>query len=194
LHVHDADLEAYLEDGPLAPQPAVAARMTQEHAEAVLCDQQLTIRQYARFRGAELVAELYDLGVPAVLCTTFDEAQLDLIRPYRRRIPALIVPAKLTDDVLLQSIETCLRELVEGPGPARRPIRTQVVCVDRDDQSGTVYVSLPGWISDEPVRLLTASLAPEIAKLLRPEARVHAEVNLGADRSEDLFFDSWEKQ
>src|SRR5712671_4946160 len=56
-----------------------------------LCDHRLNERPYASFYGAEAVARFYDVGIPAVLVTSYQRSDTETsIRPYRRRIPRLL--------------------------------------------------------------------------------------------------------
>jgi hypothetical protein len=194
FNVHDADLESHLEAGPLEPDPRKVVERTRSRAQAALCDHHLGIRTYASFYGAELVAAYYEAGVPAVLCTRWETAHLDWIRPYRDRIPVLIRPDELNPDSLIAGFEACLMEMQQGPGPERVTYRAHVHVVDVDPQQLTAFVLVPAWIEDTPVRLLIERLPPTIAKLIKAErdVRLHAAVNLGAERSEDLFFGDWE--
>jgi hypothetical protein len=194
FHVHDADLESHLETGPLEGDPRAVVERTQTQAQAALCDHHLGIRQYAQFYGAELAAAYYDKGMPAVLCTRWETAHLDWIRPFRRKIPSLLRPEELNPDSLVQGLRESLSEIRQGPGPERISYRTQVRVVDVDTQQLTAFVLVPAWIADTPVRLLLEHLPGNIVQLIKDkrELRLHARVNLGAERSEDLFFSEWE--
>jgi hypothetical protein len=182
--------------GPLPPLGefwlAIAAR-----CDAVLCDHHLKKSDYADFNGAEAVATWYDAGFPAVLCTKWESAQIDEIRPFRSRIPALIQPDQLASDpeIFLRALDSCLVELAGEFRPDRRPWRAQVyvVEVEPDAEGQFVYVELPGWQVDEVVRLRKQDIPADIRDQLAPEFRCYAGINLGAESTDELYFRDWEQ-
>ncbi|SRR6266540_1787780 len=192
LTVEDADLLPVPEEGPLPSLDAYVQQM-RTRADAVLSDFKLTVKNYARFDGAELVARAYDAGVPGVLCTRYEKAQLDEIRVYRDRIPVLVQPHDLDTETLVRSIESAVHELDKGRPSSRKPWRTQVHVVEVDTADGFFYVDLPGWDSSEIIRLRLKDLAESIRLHIKEDFRCHAQVNIGADSSDDLFFVDWEE-
>src|SRR5712692_3818558 len=76
LPLEDLELKSVLQEGPLPPLDefslAVWAR-----SDAALCDHHLKKGDYADFNGAEAVAAWYEAGFPAVLCTKWENAQID---------------------------------------------------------------------------------------------------------------------
>ncbi len=194
LPLEDLEIEPIPQEGPLPPFEefwlAIRGR-----SDAVLCDHHLKKGNYADFNGAEAVAAWYDMGFPAVLCTKWENAQIDEIRPYRARIPALIQPDQLASDpeVLIRALEECILEMSGEHTPARRPWQAQVYVVDVETEGAApfFYVELPGWPIDEVIRLRKQDIPPEIRERLVPEFRCHATVNLGADASDQVYFDSW---
>lgn len=190
--VIDALLEPVVEVGPLGNLVEYRASLTGK-ADSLLCDYKLRVKNYAKFDGAELVAACYEQGYPAVLCTRFQDAQFEDIRAYRDRIPSLLDPDTLDSDALTQAFEAVVRELVEGPAPRRRPWRTQVHVVEVDDALNMVFVDLPGWHSSNVIRLKSTQLPPQVRIKLRPGYRCHAQVNIGAEETHELFFKEWEE-
>jgi hypothetical protein len=190
--VADADLEAVSMEGPL-PNLLTFVEDLPQKADAVLCDHHLSVKNYANFTGAALVASCYDRRFPAVLCTDWEDAQIDLIRPYRPRIPALIRPHDLTPESLTAGLEIFLKEINGEWTQERKPWRTQILVVDEDGGNrDPFYVEIPGWSSDEVVRLTKNVVGLEVREHLRTGQRFHAKVNIGADRQEELFFLDWE--
>jgi hypothetical protein len=61
-----------------------------------------------------------------------------------------------------------------------------------DQGSEFVYVVVPGWNSNEVVKLPSMLIPPEVMKQLGAGSRLHAKVNLGATGNEELFFEDWE--
>src|SRR5688500_18441372 len=89
--VRDAHLDAVDQPGPLPPLDEFRERLTTQ-ADAALCDYHITVTDYATFDGAQLVAEATKTRFTAVLCTRWERAHLERIRPFRRWIPVLIRP------------------------------------------------------------------------------------------------------
>src|SRR5438874_2116408 len=60
-------------------------------AQGVLCDHRLSHSGLANFPGAELVAHLYDLKIPAILITQYADIDNGVsIRSWRDKIPVLL--------------------------------------------------------------------------------------------------------
>jgi hypothetical protein len=191
--LEDAALQPVEEAGPLGELHDYAAGAA-ARLDAVLCDQHLRVHNYAKFDGAQLAAALYERDVPAVLCTRWGPAHLDLIRPYRDRVPALVRWDDLHPDRFIQALELTIRELRGDFTQQRRPWRTQVHIADVgvDDQQEFFYVDLPAWTSDEVIRLRKADLPAGLREQLRPDARWHAQANIGAEDASELYFRDWE--
>lgn len=187
---------AVLPKGEVGPLGALSdfVKSARERLDALLCDHHLRIRNYSNFDGAQLAAALYEVKVPTVLCTRWEDAQLDLIRPYRDRVPALIQADDLSPDTFIDALTLTVRELRGEYSHERRPWRTQVHIADVgvDEQKEFFYVDLPGWTSDKVIRLRKSDLGRKLSKRLRIDARWHAEVNVGAEDSWELYFRNWE--
>jgi hypothetical protein len=191
--LQDADVSPIGEAGPLG-QLANFVDQAKHRMDAVLCDHHLRIRNYSTFDGAQLAAAFYDVNVPAVLCTRWEEAQLDLIRPYRDRVPVLLQLEDLDPDSFVNALQLTVRELQGEYSQQRRPWRTQVHIADvgTDEQKEFFYIDLPSWTSDKVIRLRKANLVPELADQLEIDARWHAQVNIGAEDPWELYFRDWE--
>ena len=189
--VEDLQLKAVSESGPLLDLDTFINRRA---ADAAICDHHLTPRNYAHFKGAELVARWYKMRFPAILCTRVENA-IDEIRPFRRHIPVLFKqPDELNPDSLRMGFEKCIAEFNGTFSPTRRGWRTlvRVVDVDAVSTNQVVFVVIPAWNKDREVRLQIAELPKKIQALLDPSKRFHAVVNIGAENHEDLFFEDWE--
>jgi hypothetical protein len=191
--VEDADLRPVEETGPLGNLDDYLAAAV-PRLDAILCDHHLRVRNYARFNGAELAAALYDRSVPAVLCTRWEDAHLDLIRRYRDKVPALVRWDELNPDTFVKALDLTIRELRGEFSQQRRPWRTQVHIVDVDMgvDDEFFYVDLPAWTSDDVIRLRKADLQTELRDQLKLDARWHARVNIGAEELSELYFREWE--
>lgn len=78
--------------------------------------------------------------------------------------------------------------------PSQRPWRALVRVKDikRDGLRPNFRVVVPSW-NPRRVIVLPLSILPEsIAKTIQPGARLHAQVNIGAEEEADLFFLDWE--
>lgn len=158
-----------------------------DKSDAAICDHRLRLGSYyAGFNGAELVASLYRIGFPALLCTRWDQAGVDDIRPYRRNIPVLLNPGDLDPETLKAGFEVCSNELAGDFQPHRRPWRTQIRVEEIDEEAGFAGVIIPAWNPTEGVRLRLSEI-PAVSG----GAFLYAQVNLGAERQEELYFD-WE--
>lgn len=189
----DAELEAVDQAGPLPSLDELLPQMP-TNADAAICDHHLRTKNYAAFDGAQLVALSYSRGFPAVLCTRYVESDIDTIRPYLDRIPAIRRPDELNEPEELRfALEECISELAGYTREERRAWRTQVA-VDRVDtlDDDILHVELPAWHLDETIRLRRQLLPLDVGSQLQEGVRCHAHVNLGAPTSDVLFFVNWE--
>jgi hypothetical protein len=193
LLLQDANVDPSGESGPLGTLADFVVQAKQR-MDAVLTDHHLRIRNYSTFDGAQLAAALYDQDVPAVLCTRWEDAQLDLIRPYRDRVPALLQLEDLNPDSFVEALRLTVRELEGEFTQQRRPWRTQVHIADvgSGEQAEFFYVDLPSWTSDKVIRLRKNDVGQGLAERLEIDARWHARVNIGAEDSWELYFKDWE--
>jgi hypothetical protein len=194
LPLEDLQIQPVQEKGPLPPLEEFWKAM-RGRSDAVLCDHHLKKGNYADFNGAEAVATWFEMGFPAVLCTKWEKAQIDEIRPYRSRIPALIQPDQLAIDpeILVKALDECILELSGEHTPERRPWSAQVYVVDVETEGAApfFYVELPGSQIEDVIRLRKRDVPPEIRERLVPEFRCHAMVNLGAEASDEVYFEGW---
>ena len=188
-----------VEDANLTPRPANGPLGTLDHflgelakTDAFLSDFELRTKNYAEFTGAELVARLCKEGTPAVLCTKFEKTQIERIRPFRRWIPVLLKPEDLTPESLVAGFEICIKEMAGEFGVERQPWRTLVRFTEKDpDSEADYFVEVPGWNTQELLRVTIADLPPSIQQLVAPDFRCHVEANLGASSFEDFYLSGW---
>jgi DNA-binding NarL/FixJ family response regulator len=191
--LEDADVTPVLEGGPLGSLEDYLA-VASGRLDAVLCDQHLKIRNYARFNGAELAARLYERNVPAVVCTNYQDAHIDQIRKHRSQIPVLMRWTELDPDSFIAALEVTIKELQGEFASERRPWRSLVHITDDGEQEKEkfFYVELPGWTSDERIRLVKEDIPPCLRPHVLTDAHLYAEVNIGAEFGADLYFVNWE--
>ena len=78
--------------------------------------------------------------------------------------------------------------------PSEKLWRTLIRVSDVDHADGFFHVILPGWDSRAKVRLDLKEVPDEIRRLVKPDKRFHARVNIGAESKSDLRFDDWESE
>lgn len=187
----DADLEMREVDGPLrdidsAQESAFSA------ADALICDHHLSVRNYAVFAGAELVARSVRAGSLAILCTRFIGPDIDDIRPLLQYIPVVRRPDELNEPKeLYRALVLCADELDGNAPPQRRLWRAQLV-VDRVDDS-SFDVSVPSWELEESIRLRLEDVPQRLRPHVKVGFRTHVRTNLGAEEADQLFIESWEE-
>lgn len=197
--LEDGDFQPVPIDGPLNPDPSAFAKEAAHNGtnvQAALCDQRLGIRSgYAAYLGSELVSKWYAYRFPAVLCTKYEDAAMNDIRPLRRWIPALLTPDELHEDpdVFVRACQECIYEFDVGFRPHREPWRAQVYVAEVDEERRHFWVELPAWEQKVRVRLRIRDLPRDLCESLRSDSRLFAKVNLGAERIEDLYFWEWEE-
>jgi hypothetical protein len=196
--LEDGDFEPVPENGPLDRTPVEYARRTALNGagvQAALCDQRLGVRAgYATYLGSDIVRAWYELKFPAVLCTRYEDAAMNDIRPLRRWIPVLLSYDELHEDAanFQSACSECIYEFDVGFRPHRQPWRAQVVVADVDEERKHFWFEVPSWELSARIRVRSQDLPEEVRGRLELDFRLFAQVNLGAERNEDLFFDSWE--
>ncbi len=158
-------------------------------ADAAICDHRLKPRNYASFQGAEAVAELYRIHFPALLITAWSTEDIDNIRPYRREIPVMIRSGGLEPRIIREGIVQCLNEFENTYIRERQPQRVLLRIEDVD--SSFIYIIVPSWDSNTGLRL-PRSIIPTHLGDIKPGMRLFSEVNIGASKNEDLYFDRFE--
>lgn len=195
LFVEELSVQPLSENGPFSSVAECVTRVL-ESAHAAISDFKLRVKNYATFNGAELVASLYERRVPAILCTRFEWADIDQIRPYRARIPSLLRPDELDAESLELALGKCIEEFRSEFAQTRRPWKALVRIEDIHAEPGqgtSVDVCVPSWNNNVMIRLREPELPAWMQGCLRQNERVYADVNLGAERPEDLYFANWSK-
>ena len=189
--VEDLGIKTVGVNGPIDDLDSLMGR---NEAQAAICDHHLTPNGYSIVNGVYIVARWYELKFPSILCTKVDNT-IDQIRPLRRQVPVLFEDvSELTPDTLVKGLETCIGEFEGHFSTTRRGWRTLVRVVDVDTVSAVraLYVVVPAWDSRRELRLLFDELPDTIRDVVSKQERLHAVVNIGAEYSNDLYFDEWE--
>lgn len=200
LDDNDADLEltvmaveaAGFKPLPLHPRSSIEETFAEirASAQALVSDHNLTWGQHASFNGAELVDRCYHARFPAVLVTGYIIDSTSSIREFRRGVPELISRSDLDGERLLEALERTEGELADRPPHDRIP-RTSLVRIDRvDSRSGQIDVVVPQWDPLVKVSMPRSLLDPGLRNSHDLVGkRLFGQVNTGAERQEDLFFD-----
>ena len=167
---------------------------------SVLCDHRLRINGLARFDGAEFIASLYTRGIPAVLLTQYHQDADSSIRLFRHKIPSLLQRDQITPESLIDGLSVCWNELHNEVLPTRVGHRSLVEIVELTNEAQEVVADafVPGWSPNTsvrfPLKLVPESLQRKIKKTTGNKERAYlfASVNIGAEKSEDLFFKEFE--
>jgi hypothetical protein len=114
------------------------------------------------------------------------------MRSRRRFIPALLKPDELDPDNIARGFERCIQEFDGQYQPSRKPWRTLVRVEEVEPGEDYFYVIISGWNPRKKIRVSFDDLPNDIRSLVKLEKRFHAQVNVGAENHEDLYFDSWE--
>lgn len=157
--------------------------------DAIITDHQLKIKNYFPVNGAELVSRCYTINTPAVLVTRY-ETHIDQIRKFRRNIPVIINPENFEPDTLIKGLEICIKELNGDFKPDRKGWRTLVRIDSLDDNH--LYLIIPSWNCNDVISINRSDLPENINRIIHPDMRLHAQINIGSENSNDLYFSNWE--
>jgi hypothetical protein len=179
-------IKAFPLEGPYVSTENLVAEV-RRLGDAAICDHHL-ISNYAPCSGAELVAQLYQRQYPAVLRTNYGKADFEHIRLHRRCIPMLMPTEEFAPEAFFRAWEICRKEFANEFSPERRPWRTVIQVEERQRDSDSAFVILPGWNSRERIKLSMTIFPPELHQYVRDGERFFGQVNKGAECQEDLYF------
>ncbi len=191
--LEDLHVQSVKETGPLDDMGKFLKRMMKQ-SNALLCDYHLKKKPYAVFDGDELVEQCYKARFPAILCTSYTDYDLTLMRSRRRFVPTLLKPNNLDPGAIVNAFERCIKEFKGEFLPSRKPWRTLVRVEEVEFDEKYFYAVVPGWNPRKKIRLYFDDLPQEMQHLIRPGKRFHAQVNVGAKSEEELYFDAWESE
>ena len=189
LTLAEVNLEPIDEPGPLLNLDEFI-KASIASVDAVICDHRLTT--YARFSGAKAVAMFYQQKFPALLCTAWSVADIDAMRIYRRFIPVVISSGDANPETILEGFKLCKKELTGEFSSFRKPWRTLIRVVELDIESKNLFVVIPPWNSAEVIRLPLELIPNALLEKLKPDFRFHAQVNIGSENQNDLYFVNFE--
>lgn len=159
-------------------------------ADAAIFDYYLRTGNFANFNGAEVVSRLYTLQFPALLVTIFSRVETDEIRLFRRNIPVLIPGLKVESDIIIEGIKKCMYEFINVYSEDRKAYRTLIRIEKIDKNKKIAFAVIPAWnpnlVVSIPLQLIPANLIRG-----KPIIRLFADINIAAEKYEDLFFENF---
>ena len=187
-------------DGIFAMPHELLDALRLANCTAAICDHRLSQTQFAQFDGAEFMSALFREKIPGVLLSTFAAIDGDTsIRLHRAEIPYIIRRNDLMPGEIVRGLERCMAEFTGEPAPERIARRTLVRVVDVavDGAGAAVDAIVHTWNPDIAVRFPLAVVDdPEIQRALSDwrgiGLRLFAEVNVGCENADELFFKSFE--
>ena len=189
--IEEMGLQPVYEKGPLRTIAELLASFRKQ-ADALVCDYHLRIKNFSDHDGDHVVASCNYAGFPALLCTTFADGETTLMRSKRRYIPTLLKPDTYNPDAIHRGFERCVNEHKGIFDPSRKPWRTLVRIVEVVEARRYFYVLIPGWDAKQKIRVYLDDLPAGLHGKIKPSDRMHAQVNLGATSSDELYFSDWE--
>lgn len=166
-------------------------KTVQQNTDAAICGHPLQKRHHAPFSSAQAVASFYQNQFPAILCTRYEKADSDEIRAYRSFIPVVLAPHELDPHSLSNSFQKCINEFNGEYLPSRRAWRA-LIYIDNFDEH-YVYMDIPSWNPHEVIRWKKEIIPVDIQNLIeKNQEYFYAYVNIGAEKSEELYIKDWE--
>jgi CheY-like chemotaxis protein len=176
--------------GPFADLPALMQDLYGKVDAAVL-DHHLNTRNYAGCTGAEAAEHLYKKKVPAVVVTSWSDADIGHIRQHRRWVPSLLARDAADPDAISRGFEQCILEFNDSFLQTRKPWRTLVRIEEVRDKEGLVYCVVPAWNSDRVVSFPLQQIPGDLKDKIGYDVRLLAQVNIGAEHQDELYFDEF---
>ena len=190
--VEDLGLTPVDEAGPINDLGRFVAEL-ESKADAVLCDYRLkTQGAYSRFNGDAIVAECYRRGIPGVMCTMYTDVFVEMSRMDRRYIPSVIKTNSPDPGDVIRSLLFCREEIRGVFHPARKPWRALVRIEDVVEDADYCYAVVPTWNPHQAIRLALGDIPASIRPNVTAGFRLFAQINTGADSSDDVYFSEWE--
>ena len=196
LWLEEADFRPILitTDNPFE-RPQQVVDLIRNQADGAVCDHRLTHHRFSSFNGAELSAALYDSKIPTILTTQYVDMDVDVsIRKWRHKIPVLLSRDATNSESIRQGLFASAHEISGQMSDARKPHRSLIRVTDLGVESEVkvLDVIIPSWNPLRAVRFPLSLIPVEIQASVASGTRLFALVNIGADDSQDLYFDSFE--
>jgi len=192
LEVEDAGFKPFIVEGGPFQKVEDLVSLISSKAHAAICDHRLGHSGFANFSGANLVARLYDLQIPALLISQYADIDNSIpIRTCRDKIPVLLNRDETDASSIARGIEYCVNELHGQIASTRKPHRTLLRIEDIGQDA--IDVIIPGWNPHRAVRLPKSLLPRSLGRShLKRGVRLFAQVNIGAEKASELYFKNFE--
>jgi hypothetical protein len=164
-------------------------------AQAVICSHRLWKNDPTAPSGAEIVASLYNLKIPALLVTQYKFIDTySTLAEWKRKVPLILHPREFDIESLHTHFAFCIAEL-HGPIPQERvPYQVVLYIANVEEAAGEKYIdaTVDIWDHYQIIRF-PLSLVPErLRHLVVPDGYLFAIVNAKAASADDLYFCNFE--
>lgn len=178
--------------GPFQSLDDLCKFAMKEEVTHVLTDHRLRERPFSSFLGAAAAATLYALKIAPVLVTAYAVQDMDLnIRPYLGKIPQVLDRrTESSPKAFRAALEMAEREVFhDDVARTRRTCRSLIQVAEIIELQGQKQVrfEVRQWRKDETVGFPFDQLPAKIQEALKTELFLIGQVNIEADRPEDLF-------
>ncbi len=162
-----------------------------QKANGVLCDNRLGYQTRAAFWGVEAVAGWFDRKFPAILVSEYTDRDSKIsIRRLRRKIPFVIPQDMVDKQSIIEGFIVCQQEINDQPPSFRKPRRTIVHIADFGDDYVESFI--PQWNPHRAVTFPRSLLGKYDNNEIKIGMLFIADVNIGANSADELFFDNFE--
>ncbi len=196
--VDDLNIAAEEIDGPITSPQQLIGLFDLKH-DAAICDLNLKTKNYSTYNGDEIVSSLYDMKIPAVLCTRWAGDLPEPVRHRRRQIPVVLSTSDLTSDSLRDAFQICINEFAGKFSELRRPWRTLIRVEGGENVGGDHFrlnIVIPAWNPNIGLTFVVPTTGNPVLSNICKKAthdivRIFGQVNLGAEKEEDIYIDGW---
>lgn len=165
-----------------------------QNADFVICDHRLQPGGLASFHGLGVVRKLLEANRPAMLLTMYQQTSglRMTLRESRHLLPVVASRDDFEAENVARYAEICVRELENNPVEERRAHRTLIRVDWADPTTGneTIDVVISGWSPDHAITVPAKCIDPAILPNIKTGDYLMGDINIGAEREDDLFFTS----
>jgi CheY-like chemotaxis protein len=189
--VEDASLEPILQNESVTNLEEYLTSL-RDNFDGIVTDHHLRkVKSYFPIDGAEFAAKCYGLNIPSLLVTRYEQSEILEIRKFREHIPVVLTPDEYDPDSLIAGLVKCMNEFNGILTMGRKSWRT-LIRVDDVKEDKNIYIIIPAWNSQQAISLNMNNLPENLQKVIKPDMRFFAKVNIGNENSNELFIKDWE--
>lgn len=188
--VRSKSFEPIAFEGQLDSIDSLIAQAKEYNITYALCDHRLFEQgDYAAFYGSEAVATFYKTHeIAPVLITGYeDEDSESTIREFRKDIPVLMHSSDVSPKQLERAMIQSYKESIEGIIPPEREACPAIMTVTAVFGE-LVKVEICQWNTGIEVGFPISLIPSQIQSKLKSGCTLRGEVNVDAEKPEDLFF------